>query len=969
MNGHATVRLILALLVTLAFAAPARSQTAQLPALVPPAQQVRLEAAPDLRIPERPTIAISSPELEAHAAAFAELWWRMTGVRPTVGPARSVTRSDFIFSLHPGGDWANDEAYEVGIGGGVLVQAGTPEGVARGSSTLLQLARRDDAGWSLPALVLRDAPDSPYRAVMVDVARQPHTIETLKSVVELMYLHRLRYLQLHLTDDQAFTFPFAPVTDGLPNNRTIPLERWVELVEFAAAHGIAIVPELDLPGHSSQLKASGYLVDPTPDTPLDDRDVAHPDNHARLFEIVDALNRVFTTSPYFHVGGDESGAGEGLVPFLAAVNTHLRTHEDPDLRRRLMVWEGFHGRPTELPATGDDRIVVMAWESSYNPPWNLLDAGYEVINASWKPLYVVGAGGPRYPHVGGRHWSERDLFAWNAHRFEHWQPGTPVFEDRGPGDDDRGDGTWTVPDHQRDQVLGGQLLFWEQREHTVLRDAWERVPALAERLWSGARPESSDFVGYRRRSDAVAERVRALVQPVRAVVRGGAVDRGHPTAADSVWFEGSTRVELTNTAGVAGEVRVSRDGSGPAADAPVVDGPLEIDAPGRLVAQLFVDGRAVGAPLRLDFDARPAKVWVDWFDLPRRALDHVPDFSDARRWRARRSDLLPELRGPYTTATPTGQRLRGIVEVSDAQAGTWEWRVQTRDGRARVFLGGAPLLGPSDPSEEKLVTSVELAAGPHELEVHHASGHIAPVVIVAVRPPGAERFTDVTEHLAPIGRTTEPERLGPLRGEIDLVAAGPSAWHFWSRDGSTLAEVAEFTDVGTIVLPGSPQGYLATKQWFTDYEVELEWRWPEGRGGGNSGVLVHVTTPQLFYGWPRSLEVQLAAENAGDFWVIGDDVDVTVEDDAVRRRTRRPGDLHGHRRIPGRLDGLEREPGEWNHMRVRCDGDEIVVHVNGVEVNRGIDCTVHEGAFALQSEGRRIEFRRVVVRELERRWP
>ena len=53
---------------------------------------------------------------------------------------------------------------------------------------------------------------------------------------------------------------------------------------------------------------------------------------------------------------DESGAGEALVPFLAAVNRHLRSKPDPADRRRLMVWEGFRGAPAELPATGDRKL-------------------------------------------------------------------------------------------------------------------------------------------------------------------------------------------------------------------------------------------------------------------------------------------------------------------------------------------------------------------------------------------------------------------------------------------------------------------------------------------------------------------------------------------------------------------------------------------------------------------------------------
>lgn len=341
-----------------------------------------------------------------------------------------------------------------------------------------------------------------------------------------------------------------------------------------------------------------------------------------------------------------------------------------------------------------------------------------------------------------------------------------------------------------------------------------------------------------------------------------------------------------------------------------------------------------------------------------------------------RRDLLPELRGPYRTPEPVGQRLTAMFIIAPTEEGAWAFRLHTRNGRAQLCLDGEPLLGPSNPDEAKLVVERELGAGGYELEMHDASGNISPVVIVAVRPPGAERFEDITPRLAMIARSTVAEYPEPLSEPLDLLANGLGDWQFPSSVDAALDDAVSLADDGVVRIAGTPSGYLATKRWFSDYELELEWRWPtaddgSARGGnstgGNSGVLVHTTTPLMFYGWPRSLEFQLAAGHAGDFWTVGEDV--RVEDAAARRTPWRPGDLHSHRRIPGRVDGVERPLGEWNHMRVRCDGTAIVVFVNGVELNRGIDGTLAAGAIALQSEGTPIEFRNVTVRPLDRRWP
>ncbi|KAA3614230.1 MAG: DUF1080 domain-containing protein [Planctomycetota bacterium] len=937
---------------------PAPGQSSPLdPPVVPlPGEFKRLEEA-DLPLATRPRLAIEEQSLEPLANAFSGLWWRLTGQHFALdedGPAQ------VILTLDPSLEAA--EAYRLEVDQAVRVVGGSPVGVAHGCATLLQLVQPGTNGWRLPRVSIRDAPGAPFRAVMMDVARQPHQIETLERMVELLFLYKIRYFHLHLTDDQAFRFPFPEVTDALPANQVIPLSSWKSLVAYADALGVTIIPELDLPGHSTQLKRSGYLTDPTPADPLSDADVAHPINHEKILRIVDAMRAVFRSSPFFHIGGDESGAGEALVPFLAAVNRHLRQKENPLGQTRLLVWEGFRGHPAELPAFGDDRIVVMAWESHYNPPWQLLDHGYELINASWKPLYVVGGGSPRYPHIGGRKWPVSDLYAWNKDEFWHWQAGTPVFEDRGPNDDHRDDGIWPVPPSQRQQILGGQLLFWEQKEHTVLPDSWERVAAVAERLWCADRLSSTDFVGFLRRSEAVGERLRRLVQPVRLRYSGG-VDSNHPTQDDFIWFHRSITVVADIPQGPKGVVRYTLDGSAPSTDSPSLAAPLKIEENALLRARLFVDRQPVGAEARAAFDRRPARVRVAWFDLPRRALSEVPDFSDRNRWKPTRTDLLPELRGPYRTTEPVGQQLDATLVIPEDQAGEYEFRLQTRDGRAKMLLDGRPLLGPTDPREIQLRAKVELAAGPHAIRVFHAGGPISPVLLLALRRPGQERFVEISPHLAEIPRETEPETLNSLGDTVDLLARGLGDWLVLSPSHRSAEAIARF-DHGVLHLSGRPHGVIQTKRWFRDYELELEWRWPEGGRGGNSGVLLHATTPLLFYGWPSSLEVQLQAGRAGDFWTIGEDVDLQVEDAKRRRTPWRAGDLHSHRRIPRLVDGVERPIGEWNHLRIRAKAGEVVVEINGVEVNRGIRSTVVAGAIALQSEGSAIEFRSVRLHPL-----
>ena len=108
--------------------------------------------------------------------------------------------------------------------------------------------------------------------------------------------------------------------------------------------------------------------------------------------------------------------------------------------------------------------------------------------------------------------------------------------------------------------------------------------------------------------------------------------------------------------------------------------------------------------------------------------------------------------------------------------------------------------------------------------------------------------------------------------------------------------------------------------------LTLEWRWPGDRGG-NNGVLVHASTPGALGVWPKSIEVQLAHQNAGDFWVIGTELDVENEADRVKGR-----------RHLNLTDESEKPLGQWNKYEITCKGDEMIVKVNGELVNHATNC-------------------------------
>lgn len=186
-----------------------------------------------------------------------------------------------------------------------------------------------------------------------------------------------------------------------------------------------------------------------------------------------------------------------------------------------------------------------------------------------------------------------------------------------------------------------------------------------------------------------------------------------------------------------------------------------------------------------------------------------------------------------------------------------------------------------------------------------------------------------------------------------------------SLEGWTIEAEEESTDAifsvqdGVLHCTGVPTAVLRTTEEFENYELNLEWRWAPGTEGGNSGLLLHCSTPRYRGIWPRSIEAQLKSGAAAGFYLMGEGVELEINGD----KERRTGSW-----IP-RTRGAEEAIGEWNHMRVLCVGDRIGVWLNGVLANEGFEASESRGAIALQSEGAEIHFRRVDLRSLERKVP
>jgi hypothetical protein len=192
-----------------------------------------------------------------------------------------------------------------------------------------------------------------------------------------------------------------------------------------------------------------------------------------------------------------------------------------------------------------------------------------------------------------------------------------------------------------------------------------------------------------------------------------------------------------------------------------------------------------------------------------------------------------------------------------------------------------------------------------------------------------------------------------------------SGWHIDvpALDNDSTVQSPFLVRNGMLVSMGKPNGHIISDDVYENYSLEVEYRF--AGEPGNCGVLVHASTPRALYDmFPKSIEVQMMHENAGDFWCIVEDI--TVPDMEARRGPKEEwGITEGKaRRILNLTDGSEKPVGEWNTMTIECSGNSVRVWVNGDLVNHGTDCTATKGHIALQAEGSEVEFRKIELTQL-----
>jgi hexosaminidase len=386
-------------------------------------------------------------------------------------------------------DLREDESYTIDVDATrATLTANTVVGAMRGMETLLQLQAYDRTGGFLPAARISDAPRFPWRGVNIDVARHFHPVAAIKRTLDGMAAVKLNVLHWHLSDDQGFradsrTFPRLT---GLGSDSLFyTQDEMRDVVAYAADRGIRVVPEFDVPGHTTAWMVGYPELASAPGPYQIERrwGVFHPTmdpTRESTYQFLDRfIAEMVTIFPdrYWHIGGDEvdptqwkasTSIQEWMtrngVKDLHALQTHFN--------KRLFTMLDKHQREP------------VGWDEILQP-----DLPRNAVIQSWR-----GMNGLTQAAKQGR-----PAILSAPFYLDHIKTSAEMYREE------------IIPagltDAEAALVLGGEACMWAEYVTSETLDSrlWPRLAAVAERFWSPA--HVTDVGDMYRRLDLVSRRL------------------------------------------------------------------------------------------------------------------------------------------------------------------------------------------------------------------------------------------------------------------------------------------------------------------------------------------------------------------------------------------------------------------------------------------------------------------------------
>ena len=389
-------------------------------------------------------ITYPNDEVKADVETFAAQLKAASGIALTLSPTQGTQADNNICLVED--NTLGTEAYNLDVTAqGVTIKAATTTGFFYALQTLRQLlpraffnpqlARRNPVEWTLPYVSIQDSPLLGHRGFMMDVSRHFFSVQEVKRVLDIMALYKMNRLHWHLTDDQGWRIEIpeyprltevgAVRSGSFTNPGTTPAfyddteygrgmyytqDQLREIVAYAAARHIEILPEIDLPGHMVAAIASYPELSCDPSKEYSVRlpgGISHDVLNVGKDEVIDFLKcvlghvaRIFP-HPYIHIGGDECPTEQwannadclrrvqeegltGVNQLQSWLVEELGIYLKQEFGKDIVVWDELLGN---WKTTNQTKPVVMAW-NSIDKSRQAADLGMKSIVVPYQSLYL-----------------------------------------------------------------------------------------------------------------------------------------------------------------------------------------------------------------------------------------------------------------------------------------------------------------------------------------------------------------------------------------------------------------------------------------------------------------------------------------------------------------------------------------------------------------------------------------------------
>jgi hexosaminidase len=410
-----------------------------------------------------------------------------TGIPFPTSPPAATTSGALVVSVDGPGETIQsvdeDESYSLEVTpSGARLHAATVVGAMHGLETFQQLVQSDATGYFVPAVSIRDTPRFRWRGLMIDCGRHFMPLDVIKRTLDGMVAVKLNVFHWHLSEDQGFRMKsraFPKLTGMGSDGLFYTQEQAREIVAYARERGIRVVPEFDIPGHTSSWfvgypdLASGPgpfhierefgvfdpVMDPTRESTY------------KFLDTFIAEMAIIFPDHFMHIGGDENNGAEWRAN--PRIQAFMREHK---LQDTAALQNYFNQRLLKLLEKHGKHMV--GWDEILTP-----DLPKDIVVQSWRGFDSLAAGARNgYDSILSAGYYLNLMSTAAAHYMVD-----PLPQASG------------LSPEQQARILGGEACMWTEQTSPQDIDSriWPRAAAIAERLWSPRDVDNVDDM-YRR---------------------------------------------------------------------------------------------------------------------------------------------------------------------------------------------------------------------------------------------------------------------------------------------------------------------------------------------------------------------------------------------------------------------------------------------------------------------------------------